>query len=195
MAIWDPVRSFWVPIPMDVPSGWTWQPTLIGTDDAIYSIGEKVLRYPISHHPDIGVVDPPTIPVGVMQLDLAQHVFRIRTTIGVSQVSWPEPDDWVGEVIAIALDGPGGLCHVTSTYNGPTLDEPIDTLSVPRVARDWPVARPERAPLEVLDYTEEGDPMTDWVIRSSPDSDNDVVGIQCESRDDALLLAKGLWVP
>jgi hypothetical protein len=195
MAIWDPVRSFWVPIPMDVPSGWIWQPTLIGTDDAIYSLGEKVLRYPISHHPDIGVVDPPTIPVGVMQLDLAPRAFRIRTTIGVSQVSWPEPDDWVGEVIAIALDGPGGLCHFTSTYNGPTLDEPIDTLSVPRVAREWPVARPERAPLEVLDYTEEGDPMTDWVIRSSPDSDNDVVGIQCESRDDALLLAKGLWVP
>ena len=140
------------------------------------------------------MVDPPTIPVGVMQLDLAPHVFRIRSTIGVSQVFWPEPDDWLGEVIAIALDGFGGVCHVTSTYNGPTLDEPIDTLSVPRVARDWPVPRPERPPLLVLDYAKEGDPMTDWVVGTNGEY-GDRVGIQCESWDDALLLAKGLWLP
>jgi hypothetical protein len=194
MAIWDPVRGFWVPIPMDVLSGWAWQPTVVGTDHAVYSIGEKVLRYPISHHPDFGVVDPPTIPVGVMQLDLAPRAFNIRTTIGVSQVFWPEPDDWVGEVIAIALDAPGGLCHVTSTYSGPSIGDPIDVLSVPRVARDWPVPRPERPPLEVLDYTEEGDPMTDWVVGTNG-TYGDRVGIQCESRDDALLLAMGLWLP
>jgi hypothetical protein len=172
MAIWDGARGHWIPIPLDKLAGDSSQPVRVVGGDGIYSIGEQFLRFPMERLPDGSPADPPTIPIGVALLDLGE--FRIRTTIGLSRA--PYPDDSVGEWIAIALDGPEGLCHVTSTYLGPALKEPERAFSI--------------GGLDVLVF-DSPNVMTDWAI---PTGLSDTVRIECESEDDALLLAQSLWL-
>jgi hypothetical protein len=172
MAIWDPVRSFWVPIPMDVLSGWAWQPTLVGTEDAVYSFGERVLRYPIERLGDGSVANPPTIPVGVMQLDIPPG-FWLLSTVGVSQVTWP--DGSYGEVVAFAFEAPRGTCQLAARYGGPEL--PIDVEVVYQGSEpDWYVVSTEGSSIVVV---HEG---------------VDTIWVHCDSEADAELLLEGFWL-
>jgi hypothetical protein len=178
MAIWD---DFWVPIPAG-ETGWAWQPTLVGSDGAIYSIGEGFHRFPIALDSENRLADPATILIGAAFLDLGE--FRISTTIGLSRGEYA--DGSIGEAIAVALDGPGGRCHVTSTYQGPPLGEPE------RVFASWPHSDPTTAASSgflVLVF-DSPNAMTDWAVRTG---DGDVVRIHCESEDDALTLVQSLW--
>ena len=178
MAIWDPVRSFWVPIPMDVLSGWSWQPTLIGTDDAVYSIGERFLRYPISHDPESGVIDPSTIPVGVMQLDIPSG-FRLRATSGVSTVAMS--DGSVGEVVTFVLDGRVGSCLMDAWYQGREVPEDQRSMIESLPEGEWLAAR--LGGIEPTGY---------WLVAPSL---GDTIWIDCESPEDAEVLATSFWLP
>jgi hypothetical protein len=173
MAIWDPVRSFWVPIPMDILSGWAWQPTLIGTDDAIYSFGERVLRYPIERLGDGSVANPATIPVGVMQLDIPSG-FWLLSTVGVSQVTWP--DGSFGEAVAFSFLAPRGTCQLASRYGGPELPRDAEVV-YPGSGPDWYVVSTEGSSVVVV---HEG---------------VDTVWVNCDSEADAELLLEGFWLP
>ncbi|MEX0826312.1 MAG: hypothetical protein WD184_06140 [Acidimicrobiia bacterium] len=179
MAIWDPVRSLWVPIPMDVLSGWSWQPTLIGTDNAIYSFGEKVLRYPIERLGDGSVANPPTIPVGVMQLDIPTG-FWLRSTVGLTQTEWP--DGSYGEVVAFAFEAPRGSCQLSARYGGPeiTVEASVDVDGT-EVPLPWFTFR-----------RQEGESDT-WVIVVGDGVDS--IWINCDSEEDAQLLIDGFWLP
>lgn len=177
MAIWDPARGFWVPIPMDVLSGWAWQPTLVGTDDAVYSFGERVLRYPIERLGDGSVANPPTIPVGVMQLDIPSG-FWLRSTVGTSQVTWP--DGSFGEVSAFAFDAPRGTCQVAARYGGPEINVDAGV-----------IVDGTEVPLPWFTYYDgEWDA---WVIVVGGGIDS--IWINCDSDADAELLIDGFWLP
>ncbi|HAX81745.1 MAG TPA: hypothetical protein DCY40_04165 [Actinobacteria bacterium] len=168
MAIWD--NGSWIPIPVSA-YGWSWMPLVVASDGAIYSLGEGFHRYPIEFEDGL-VVTPDTIPIGVALVKIGG--FRIIGTIGWSNVQYP--DGSIGFAIAVALAGPRGLCHVTSTYGGPALGEP---------------AQVRELGLEVLVF-DSPNAMTDWAVRTG---DSDVVRINCESEDDALTLARSLWIP
>jgi len=178
LAIWDDVRGYWVPIPLDVDHGTTWRPFLVGTDDAIYSVGEKVLRYPISRTQDDAIDDPPTIPVGVMQLDIPIG-FRLRTTTGVSSVALS--DGSAGEVVTFVFGGPGGSCLVDAWYGGRELPEDQSSIVEEQAEGEWLTAR--------LSGTE---PSGYWLVAPSL---TDTIWIDCESPDDAETLAKAFWLP
>jgi hypothetical protein len=176
MAIWDPVRGFWVPIPMDLLSGAAWQSTLVGTDDAVYSLGEKVLRYPIERLGDGSVANPEAIPVGVMQLEIPPG-FWLRSTVGNTTVEWP--DGSYGEVVAIAFEAPRGTCHVAARYGGPEI----------RVSASV-IVDGAAVPLPVFNYYDtESDT---WVIVSGS---SDSIWVNCDSDADARLLVAGFWLP
>lgn len=177
MAIWDPERGFWVPIPMDILSGWAWQPSLVGTDDAIYSFGEKVLRYQIERLGDGSVANPPTIPVGVMQLDIPPG-FWLRSTVGTSQVTWP--DGSFGEVSAFAFDAPRGTCQVAARYGGPEL-----TVDAGVIVEGTEVPLPW--------FTYHDGEWDAWVIVVGGGVDS--IWINCDSDADAELLIDGFWLP
>ena len=174
MAIWDPARSFWVPIPLDVVSGLSWWTTVVGTDDAIYSFGERVLRYPIERLGDGSVLNPPTIPVGVMQLDIPPG-FWLRSTVGLTSTTWPDGSH--GEVVGFALEGLRGTCLVSARYGGPEL--PVDLDAVPLGPGEWSTV-----------YLEEE---RSWVVVVGEGLDT--IWFQCDSAEDAELLVDGFWLP
>lgn len=175
LAVWDSARGFWVPIPLAVLSGLSWWTTLVGTDDAVYSFGETVLRYPIERLGDGSVANPPTIPVGVMQLDIPLG-FWLRSTVGVTPTEWP--DGSYGEVVAFAFEAPRGTCQVAARYGGPELPFEVSEVS--------------GGVLPVWSYYD--DESSSWVVGVGGES-VDTLWIACDSDADAQLLIDGLWVP
>ena len=180
LAIWDGVRGFWVPIPSDVVSGATRWTGIVGSDDAIYSLGERFLRYPINTHTNGSLFDPPTIPVGVMLLDLPEREFSIRSTVGLTRSEWP--DGSFGEVSVIELDAPGGTCRVEARYGGPELPFEIGE-SYDDQGR--------RVDLYIVVMGERGD----IVVVPGPADGSDSVWLSCDSDDDQMVLAGGFWLP
>ncbi len=183
MAIWD--NGSWIPIPLSA-YGWSWMPVVVGSGDAIYSLGEGFHRYPIEFDGDggnpPGLVDPVSIPVGPALLD--RYGFNILYTIGWSQVRYP--DDTIGFSILVNLIGSQGDCEVIATYGGPPLAEPervidiggYDVLVLPSDRNTETLSGPK--------------PMTHLAVRTG---DSDVVHIHCESENDALTLARSLSIP
>jgi hypothetical protein len=180
LAIWDEVRGFWVPIPSDVVSGATRWTGMVGSDDAIYSLGESFLRYQIERNADGSVFDPPAIPVGVMLLPLPGGEFDLRSTIGLTSTEWP--DGSLGEVSVIVLDAPGGTCHVEARYEGPEL--PFEVGRVYVIGDN---------PLEQFILVTESD--GDVVVVPGPGGGADSVWISCDAEVDEQLLAGRLWLP
>jgi hypothetical protein len=178
LAIWDHIRASWIPIPlpMELSTGIVW-PKLVATDDAIYAFGEKVLRYPIERLGDGSVANPPTIPVGVMQLDIPLG-FSLRSTVGLARLSLS--DGSVGEVVTFVLDGLGGSCLVDAWY-GRELTEEQRAMIEEQAEGDWLVTR--------LSGTE---PTGYWLVGAST---SDTIWIDCQSPEDAEILAESFWLP
>jgi hypothetical protein len=180
LAVWDEARGFWVPIPSDLVSGATRWTAIVGADHAIYSLGERFLHYLIDLDSDGVLIDPPSIPVGVMLLDLPDREFDLRSTIGLTSTEWP--DGSLGEVSVIVLDAPGGTCHVEARYGGQEL--PFEIGGVYDIGGN---------PLEqFILVTESGG---DVVVVPGPGGGADSVWISCDAEVDEQLLAAGLWLP
>jgi hypothetical protein len=113
IAIWDGVRGSWVPVALDDVGNPSWGP-LVASDDSLYVMGPNFRRFTIDRNPDGSIVVPPTIPIGVMQLDIPDG-FEFVSSFAPEQ--GPEgfiPDD---ETIGVVFESlQGARCTVTSTH-------------------------------------------------------------------------------
>jgi hypothetical protein len=179
VAIWDAVRGTWVPVPLEDITG-AISGSLIGTDEAVYSLGARFRRFTIERNPDGSIIPPDTLPIGVDQIDLPDG-YDFVSSFAPSQN--PDGTISVDETIGFVVDGPGGECRVSSTYSSIPLLE-----GGPETVVDRP-GRPQIRVLEVQDAQGRS-------LFAYPDQfGSDVVRVVCDARDDAIVLLSGLWSP
>jgi hypothetical protein len=120
LAIWEEVLGAWIPVALSDPAGYSGG-RLLASEDTIYEIGPHFRRFQIRRHEDGSIVVPPTIPIGVMQLDIPAGFELVSSYAPAQDSAGFIPDD---ETIGVVFESPPGTrCTVTSTY-GPGEDWP-----------------------------------------------------------------------
>ncbi len=197
-AIWDSERMTWIPVPLEDASALDLG-ALVGTDDAVYSVGRSLRRYRIVRTNDGSIVAPSTMPVGVMQLDVPEGFSFVESFAPVQDPEGFVPEDEsVGLVFSSDDSTAPVTCTVTSTYGYP------EGAAWPEFTENGPIAvfRPGRStldetgnPINMLEGTsyQADDGSIGFAI---PDENgSDVVFIHCPTSDDASAFAVGLWSP
>ncbi|MDP2623459.1 MAG: hypothetical protein Q8Q29_06655, partial [Actinomycetota bacterium] len=213
LAVWDEVRSSWVPIPLEnLSEGPQGSGVLVGSDDAIYSVGDRrefrggeerlgsptLRRFRIVRDGTGAIVPPPTMPIGVMQLDMP-HGWEFRYSFAPEQ----SPEGYILEDEAIGLffvtEGEGDrYCTISSEYTGDGWQPPEGFAEMGPVAVD----RLGRTMLHGTAYRFTSSP-SDWGgtgFAFPDDNGSDVVWVMCEGYSDqafqdAQAFAAGLWSP
>ena len=170
MAVWDAVRGVWVPFPSDVIAGGGWWTSVVGSETAVYSLGERLLRYAIERLGDGTIETPGTIPVGTMQLDIPPS-WWLLWSVGSLETEWP--DGSTGDGLAFALSGPSGVCTISTRRDGPL---PIE------VGGD-----PSGQYLVMVEFEE------DVVVIANGGEES--AWVSCDTDSDEALLADGFWLP
>ena len=189
IAVWDDVRLSWIPVPLDDVVGWQ-SGTLVGAPDAIYSVGRTLRRYEIERGEDGSILPPPTIPIGVMQMDIpAGWDF-------VSAFGWDQSPDGTIDgnerhgVVFLAGDT---VCEIGSEYVGPFGFDDGDIQELGPIS----VHRPGRT---MLDGTAFRTDHFSLLFVFEDDNGSDRVTIECGGPEDAQsdaasAFAAGLWSP
>ena len=189
IAIWDDVRGSWIPVPLDDVVGWQ-SGTLVGAPDALYSVGRTLRRYEIGQSEDGSIVPPPTMPIGVMQMDLPAGWDL------VSAFGWDQSPDGTIDgnerhgVVFLANDT---ACEIGSEYVGPFGFEDGDVEEIGPIS----VARPGRSMLDGTAYRTDH---ASLLFVFEDDNGSDRVTIECGGPEDgqsdaASAFAAGLWSP
>jgi len=193
LAIWDEVTFNWIPIPLENVAGSPQGTTLVGGDEAVYSIGPSFRRFVIERDDSDRVVPPSTIPIGVMQLDIPagwDFAYSFAPSVHVSGVM---PDD---ETIGVAFEGGELSCRVASTYLPFGWVAPSDATEIEEISLG------PTGTLQGTVYRVPGDEDNEWGILFAVPAGNDTdwITIRCsgpdrESLPEAVAAFGGLWSP
>ncbi len=181
-AAFDDVRSSWVPIPLGRGDGLS----LIGRT-ALYEIWEDLRRFEVVRGKDGRIALPPSIPVGVFQLELGNE-WDLTSSIGLTGVPAPgSPEQPPEEVQSFALENAAGeSCRVAARYAGG-----IGGVTGGSEYRETVSARTGRAHPTLVVPAGIWDDFEHVVVASYNGSD--VVDITCRDAAAAADLATRLW--
>ncbi|MEX2323263.1 MAG: hypothetical protein WEA29_05780 [Acidimicrobiia bacterium] len=191
VAVWDAVRAAWIPMALSDVSGSSGG-TLVGTDDALYEVGPHLRRLRIERDADGSIAVPPTIPIGVMQLDIPDGFELVSSFAPEQGAEGFIPDD---STIGVVFEASAGrVCTVSSTYTN------LDLAFEGAIATVL-VDRPGRTPVEAHEFPG----VEGGVGLAIATGTSDFVMVFCENppplpdqdlaRSDALAFVAGLWSP
>ncbi|MEX2418854.1 MAG: hypothetical protein WD652_00600, partial [Acidimicrobiia bacterium] len=200
IAIWDEVRSFWMPILLsDLGMNPQGSVPLVGADDAIYTVGgDTFRRFEIERAADGSIVPPSTVPIGVMLLDIPEGWNLLTSSAPLrSPEGFVLDDETIGLVFRSDGDVPRH-CDVESTYAGDGWQPTTGFAEIGPIATD----RPGRSPIVGTAYRFTSPP-SDWGgtnLAFPDDNGTDLVWVMCEGYSDQALqdaqaFAAGLWSP
>ena len=197
IAIWDDTRGTWIPVPNEDIGAYYWHGTLVGSDDALYSVGARFRRFRIERNEDGSIVLPPTIPIGVMQLDVPEGFEFVESFAPVQNSAGFIQED---ETIGVVFGSVGGsICRVSSTYASP--DAWLGELDGFTEIGPMAVSRPGRSRLEGTEFSSGSERSGALAFAFPDDNGSDVVLVACSGQPQVRLrgfasaLAAGLWSP
>jgi hypothetical protein len=213
MALWDGVRDAWVPIPLDDVASWDpFGMVVVGGDDAVYTVGRYVRRFPIERAGDGSIVPPDTLPVGSMLLDvppgfsLVSSFGSVRGPLPRTSAVAPQrsiPDE---QTVGVRLAAPhGASCTVASTITAAGFGTTARLAGATEVG-PAAVLRPGRPTLEGTEiHYDDGSRAATFLVGSAGpllahlgDEAGEAVTVRCAGPIAPLavrVLAEGLWSP
>jgi hypothetical protein len=213
VAVWDTARAMWLPIPLDDVTGWDpFGSAIVGSDDALYTVGDTVRRFPIQRAADGSIEPPATIPVGTVQVQVADG-FRLDGTFSsaeglVDRLAFPRISIPQTQSIGVRLSGGEARCTVSSTLTH--VGDPVRSDLVGDAETVGPIAvsRPGRPMLEGTALrTSDGRlgilftaPDTTALLYRFDDTASESILVMCSGpqetlSDAAAAVASGIWSP